>query len=362
RIIGAPRPFRSRDGWRAGRRDGTEGRPLRQDPAAGDRRQALHPPRPGAGAVVVARRRPLAGAARGAAARTRGGAAGAAPAVALGRHPARSQLPGRRRDVPAAAARRHRLLPRSPAPAAGAAQPRHRAQRPGQGGELAGARRRPPGDRRFPARRRRAAPGALAAAARARGPAPPAQAQAHVLPGGAHAGGAPAAAAHVLVPRCLVRHRKAGVPGGDPPAAALARQRGQGAPAMTALAGKTVFITGASRGIGRAIALRLARDGAYVAIAAKSAVANPKLPGTIHSVAAEVEVAGGRGLALKCDIREEAQVQAAVDATVAAFGGIDVLVNNASAIWLRGALDTPMKRFDLMHGVNARGTFLCSQA
>jgi citronellol/citronellal dehydrogenase len=128
------------------------------------------------------------------------------------------------------------------------------------------------------------------------------------------------------------------------------------------LSGKTLFITGASRGIGRAIALRAARDGANVAIAAKSAVPNPKLPGTIHSVAAEVEAAGGRALALQCDIREEDQVQAAVAATVDAFGGLDILVNNASAIWLRGTLDTPMKRFDLMQQVNARGTFLCAQA
>ena len=128
------------------------------------------------------------------------------------------------------------------------------------------------------------------------------------------------------------------------------------------LRGRTVFVTGASRGIGREIALRLARDGANVAIASKSAVANPKLPGTIHSVAAEVEAAGGRAIALRCDIRDEAQVQAALAATVDAFGGIDVLVNNASAIWLRGTLDTPMKRFDLMHEVNARGTFLCTQA
>ena len=128
------------------------------------------------------------------------------------------------------------------------------------------------------------------------------------------------------------------------------------------LRGRTVFVTGASRGIGREIALRLARDGANVAIASKSSVANPKLPGTIHSVAAEVEAAGGRAIALRCDIRDEAQVQAAVAATVDAFGGIDVLVNNASAIWLRGTLDTPMKRFDLMHEVNARGTFLCTQA
>ncbi|MCW0377740.1 3-phenylpropionate-dihydrodiol/cinnamic acid-dihydrodiol dehydrogenase [Xanthomonas sacchari] len=128
------------------------------------------------------------------------------------------------------------------------------------------------------------------------------------------------------------------------------------------LKGKTLLITGASRGIGLAIALRAARDGANVAIAAKSAVPNPKLPGTIHTAAAAVEAAGGRALALKCDIREEEQVRAAVAATVEAFGGIDVLVNNASAIWLRGALDTPMKRFDLMQQVNARGSFLCAQA
>jgi citronellol/citronellal dehydrogenase len=131
---------------------------------------------------------------------------------------------------------------------------------------------------------------------------------------------------------------------------------------MTTLSGKTLFITGASRGIGLAIALRAARDGANVAIAAKSSVPNPKLPGTIHTAAQAVDDAGGRGLALKCDIREEDQVQAAVAATVAAFGGIDILVNNASAIWLRGTLDTPMKRFDLMQQVNARGSFLCAQA
>ncbi|WP_295938112.1 NAD(P)-dependent oxidoreductase [uncultured Xanthomonas sp.] len=128
------------------------------------------------------------------------------------------------------------------------------------------------------------------------------------------------------------------------------------------LKGKTLLITGASRGIGLAIALRAARDGANVAIAAKSAVPNPKLPGTIHTAAAAVEAAGGRALALKCDIRDEEQVRAAVAATVEAFGGIDILVNNASAIWLRGALDTPMKRFDLMQQVNARGSFLCAQA
>jgi citronellol/citronellal dehydrogenase len=131
---------------------------------------------------------------------------------------------------------------------------------------------------------------------------------------------------------------------------------------MTSLAGKTLFITGASRGIGLAIALRAARDGANVAIAAKSTVPNPKLPGTIHTAADAVNAAGGHGLALKCDIREEDEVKAAVAATVAAFGGIDILVNNASAIWLAGTLDTPMKRFDLMQQVNARGTFLCAQA
>ncbi len=131
---------------------------------------------------------------------------------------------------------------------------------------------------------------------------------------------------------------------------------------MASLAGKTLFITGASRGIGHAIALRAARDGANIAVVAKSAVANPKLPGTIHSAAAEIEAAGGRALPLQCDIREEDQVRAAVAATVDVFGGIDILINNASAIWLRGTLDTPMKRFDLMQQVNARGSFLCAQA
>ncbi len=131
---------------------------------------------------------------------------------------------------------------------------------------------------------------------------------------------------------------------------------------MSQLSGKTLFITGASRGIGLAIALRAARDGANIAIAAKSSVPNPKLPGTIHDAARAVEAAGGRALPLKCDIREEDEVRAAVAATVDAFGGIDILVNNASAIWLRGTLDTPMKRFDLMQQVNARGSFLCAQA
>lgn len=131
---------------------------------------------------------------------------------------------------------------------------------------------------------------------------------------------------------------------------------------MSTLRGKTLFITGASRGIGLAIALRAAQDGANIVVAAKSDVPNPKLPGTIHSAAAAIEAEGGQALAIKCDIREEQEVLAAVDKAVERFGGIDILVNNASAIWLRGTLDTPIKRFDLMNQVNARGTFLCSQA
>jgi citronellol/citronellal dehydrogenase len=130
---------------------------------------------------------------------------------------------------------------------------------------------------------------------------------------------------------------------------------------MSFLDGKTLFITGASRGIGLAIARRAARDGANIVIAAKSAVPNPRLPGTIHTAAAEVEAAGGQALAIQCDIREEASVEAAVAATVERFGGIDILVNNASAIWLAGVEETPMKRFDLMQQVNARGSFLCAQ-
>src|SRR5436190_14983722 len=125
---------------------------------------------------------------------------------------------------------------------------------------------------------------------------------------------------------------------------------------MTSLKGKTLFISGASRGIGLAIALRAARDGANVTIAAKTSEPHPKLRGTIHTAAAEVEAAGGKALAVVCDVREEAQVEAAVAATVAAFGGIDVLVNNASAISLTGTLETPMKRYDLMHQINTRGT------
>lgn len=130
---------------------------------------------------------------------------------------------------------------------------------------------------------------------------------------------------------------------------------------MSSLKGKTLFITGASRGIGLAIALRAARDGANIVIAAKSDVPNPKLPGTIYSAAKAVEEAGGKALALRCDIREEDQVKAAVEKAVETFGGIDILINNASAIWLRGTLDTPMRRFDLMSQVNSRGTFMCSQ-
>ena len=131
---------------------------------------------------------------------------------------------------------------------------------------------------------------------------------------------------------------------------------------MADLEGKTLFITGASRGIGKAIALRAATDGANVAIAAKTAEPHPKLPGTIYSAAEEIAAAGGRALPLQVDIRDEDQVLAAVAKTVETFGGIDVLVNNASAINLTGTLETPMKRFDLMWGVNARGTYLCSQA
>ena len=130
---------------------------------------------------------------------------------------------------------------------------------------------------------------------------------------------------------------------------------------MATLAGKTLFISGASRGIGLAIALRAAQDGANVTVAAKTVKAHPRLPGTIYTAAKEIEAAGGKALACAVDIRRDEQVQAAIDKTVATFGGIDILVNNASAIMLSGTAHTPMKRFDLMHQVNTRGTFLCSQ-
>ncbi|CAG1018260.1 citronellol/citronellal dehydrogenase [Burkholderiaceae bacterium] len=128
------------------------------------------------------------------------------------------------------------------------------------------------------------------------------------------------------------------------------------------LKGKTLFITGASRGIGLAIAKRAAQDGANIVIAAKTAESNPKLPGTIYSAAAEVVQAGGRALPVQTDIRDEASVLHAVEQAVQEFGGIDILVNNASAISLTPTPDTPMKRFDLMFGVNVRGTYLCTQA
>ena len=131
---------------------------------------------------------------------------------------------------------------------------------------------------------------------------------------------------------------------------------------MANLRGKTLFITGASRGIGKAIGLRAARDGANVVIAAKTAEPHPKLPGTIYTAAKEIEAAGGRALPLVVDVRDEAQIQAAVEKTLETFGGIDILVNNASAIFLAGTVGTPMKRFDLMHQINTRGTYACSQA
>jgi citronellol/citronellal dehydrogenase len=131
---------------------------------------------------------------------------------------------------------------------------------------------------------------------------------------------------------------------------------------MSSLKGKTLFITGGSRGIGRAIALRAARDGANVVIAAKSAEPHPKLPGTIYTVAAEIEAAGGRALPLQVDVREEDQVRAAMAKAAEHFGGIDMLVNNAGAINLMGVEHTPLKKYDLIQGVNHRATFLCAQA
>ena len=128
------------------------------------------------------------------------------------------------------------------------------------------------------------------------------------------------------------------------------------------LRGKTVFITGATRGIGREIALRCARDGANVVVTGKTSEPHPKLPGTIHTVAREIEAAGGRALPVQLDVRDADAVAVAVKQAVATFGGIDCLVNNASAIALTGTLDTPVKRLDLMLAVNLRGTFVCSQA
>ncbi|CAG2101841.1 unnamed protein product, partial [Medioppia subpectinata] len=128
-----------------------------------------------------------------------------------------------------------------------------------------------------------------------------------------------------------------------------------------ALAGKTIFITGGSRGIGKAIAVKVAKDGANVVIAAKTAEKHPKLEGTIYSAAEEVEAAGGKCLPIQCDLRDEAQVRAAIDAAVKRFGGLDALVNNASAISLTGTEATTMKKYDLMNQINARGTFMASK-
>jgi citronellol/citronellal dehydrogenase len=130
---------------------------------------------------------------------------------------------------------------------------------------------------------------------------------------------------------------------------------------MTSLKGKTLFVSGGSRGIGLAIALRAARDGANIAIAAKTAEPHPKLKGTIYTAADEVRAAGGKALPVLCDIRDEAQVMAAIDKTVAEFGGIDICVNNASAISLTDSQATDMKRFDLMMGISTRGTFMVSK-
>ncbi len=130
---------------------------------------------------------------------------------------------------------------------------------------------------------------------------------------------------------------------------------------MADLKGKTIFVTGASRGIGLAIALRAAQDGANIVIAAKTTEAHPKLPGTIYTAAKEIEAAGGQALPVKVDIRDEEQIQAAIDEAVKTFGGIDICINNASAIDLRDTLSMDMKRYDLMHTINTRGTFLTSK-
>lgn len=131
---------------------------------------------------------------------------------------------------------------------------------------------------------------------------------------------------------------------------------------MRSLKGKTVFITGGSRGIGRAIGIAAGRQGANVVVAAKTVEPHPKLPGTIHDAARSIEAAGGKALAVACDVRDDAQIARAVESAVSAFGEIDVLVNNASAIFLADTLNTPMKRFDLMQEVNVRATYAVSQA
>mgnify|MGYP003341793636 CR=1 FL=1 len=131
---------------------------------------------------------------------------------------------------------------------------------------------------------------------------------------------------------------------------------------MMSLKGKNIFVTGGSRGIGLAIALRAAADGARIAVAAKTSDPHPKLPGTIHSAADDIQRAGGEALAIQCDIRDEEQIVSAIAQTAEKFGGIDILINNASAINLTPTLATPAKRFDLMFDVNVRGTFLTSQA
>ena len=128
------------------------------------------------------------------------------------------------------------------------------------------------------------------------------------------------------------------------------------------LVGQTLFITGASRGIGKAIALRAARDGANIVVAAKTNRRHPKLPGTIHETVSDIEAAGGKGLAVKVDVRDDEAVDQAVEQAVGHFGGVDILVNNASAIQLQNTRDLPMKRFDLMFGVNVRGTYTVTRA
>jgi len=130
----------------------------------------------------------------------------------------------------------------------------------------------------------------------------------------------------------------------------------------TNLAGKTLLITGASRGIGKAMAIRAARDGANIAVAAKTHQKHPVLPGTIHTAVEEINAAGGRGLAIRLDVRDEESIGQAVEKTVSHFGGLDILINNASAIMLSGTLDLPIKRFDLMFQTNVRGTYLMSRA